>query len=250
MDARMRAEAITTRLGAVALPLGVILLVVATAIHPSREEPMDNPAIFTEYAQSNSWVAVHLAQWFAILLIIGGLVALYYSITAKPEANAAVARFGLAGALLTGASLTMLQAVDGVALKRAVDAWASAPTDQEAAAFDYRSSEVDRVCPSELLRHPAGTHPYSAWAGYRVGHRLPRLARVDSRGLRSRMDRARTDDALHRLLRLDPQAGGPSSHGLVGVHHGCLMWRNSSRGRLARPESAPPDPARPPASPR
>ena len=48
MDARMRAEAITTRLGAVALPLGVILLVVATAIHPSREEPMDNPAIFTE----------------------------------------------------------------------------------------------------------------------------------------------------------------------------------------------------------
>ena len=135
MDARMRAEAITTRLGAVALPLGVILLVVATAIHPSREEPMDNPAIFTEYAQSNSWVAVHLAQWFAILLIIGGLVALYYSITAKPEANAAVARFGLAGALLTGASLTMLQAVDGVALKWAVDAWASAPAAGAVAAF-------------------------------------------------------------------------------------------------------------------
>src|SRR5215204_5837927 len=136
MDARMRAEAITTRLGAVALPLGVILLVVATAIHPSREEPMDNPAIFTEYAQSNSWVAVHLAQWFAILLIIGGLVALYYSITTKPEAHAAaVARFGFAAALLTGASLTMLQAVDGVALKWAVDNWVRVPADQVAAAF-------------------------------------------------------------------------------------------------------------------
>src|SRR5215210_3274064 len=136
MDARMRAEAITARIGAIALPLGVILFVVVTAIfHPHREAPMDNPAVFMEYAQSDSWVAIHLAQWFAALLLIGGLVALYYSITAKPEANAAVARFGFAAALLTGASLTMLQAVDGVALKWAVDAWASAPADQEVAAF-------------------------------------------------------------------------------------------------------------------
>jgi uncharacterized membrane protein len=97
---------------------------------------MDNPAIFMEYAQSDSWIAVHFGQWFGALLIVGGLVALYYSITTKPEADvAAVARFGLAGALLTGASVTMLQAVDGVALKWAVDAWASAPADQEVAAF-------------------------------------------------------------------------------------------------------------------
>src|SRR5215212_738743 len=137
MDELIEAEAITTRIGAIALPLGIILFVVVTAIlHPNREAPMDNPAIFTEYAQSDSWVAVHLAQWFAALLIIGGLVALYYSITTKPEANAAaVARFGFAAALLTGASLTMLQAVDGVALKWAVDAWSSAPAGGEVAAF-------------------------------------------------------------------------------------------------------------------
>ena len=49
MDARMGAEAITTRIGAIALPLGIILLVAATAIHPSREAPMDNPAVFMEY---------------------------------------------------------------------------------------------------------------------------------------------------------------------------------------------------------
>jgi hypothetical protein len=29
-----------------------------------------------------------------------------------------------------------------------------------------------------------------------------------------------------------------------------LMWRNSSRGRIARPESAAPEPAEPPTSPR
>ncbi len=135
MDARLGAEVTTTRIGAIALPLGIILLVVATAIHPSREEPMDNPAVFMEYAQSQSWVAVHFAQWFAILLIVGGFVALYYSITTKPEASTGVARFGLAAAVLTGASLTMLQAVDGVALKWAVDAWASAPANQQVAAF-------------------------------------------------------------------------------------------------------------------
>jgi hypothetical protein len=135
MDARMVPEAITTRTGALALPLGSILLWVSTAVHPSREDVMDNPAVFMEYAQSDSWITVHLAQWFAGLLIVGGLVALYYSITTKPEAGAGVARFGLAGAVLTLASITILQAVDGVALKWAVDAWASAPADQEAAAF-------------------------------------------------------------------------------------------------------------------
>jgi len=57
------------------------------------------------------------------------LVALYYSITSKPEVNAAVARFDFAAAVLTGASLTMLQAVDDVALKWAVGNWASASAD-------------------------------------------------------------------------------------------------------------------------
>jgi hypothetical protein len=41
-------DAITTRLGAVALPLGVIVLVVAEIFHPSREDPMDNAAVFKE----------------------------------------------------------------------------------------------------------------------------------------------------------------------------------------------------------
>lgn len=136
MDARMEMEAITTRLGAVALPLGIILFVVATAIfHPHREDPMDNPAVFMEYAQSDSWVVVHFVQWIAALLLIGGLVSLYYSITKKPEAGTGVARFGLVSAVVTATAFTMLQAVDGVALKWAVDAWASAPAGEEVAAF-------------------------------------------------------------------------------------------------------------------
>src|SRR5215218_1682744 len=247
----MRAEAITTRLGAVALPLVVIVLVVATALHPNREAPMDNPAIFTEYAQSDSWVAVHLAQWFAALLIIGGLVALYYSITTKPEANVAVARFGFAAALLTGASLTMLQAVDGVALKWAVDAWASAPAGGEVAAFSaaqaLRWTEYALQSYSNILLGLtfilygltiALGNVYPRWLGWLAaasgvawivhGLMVPYIGLFDS---------------IPRLVAIVLMA-------LWAFIIAALMWRNSSRGLLSRPESAHPEPAEPPASPR
>jgi hypothetical protein len=127
--------ATTTRIGAVALPLGIIVILVSENLHPSREDPMDNPAVFMEYAHSDSWTAIHLSQYFGFLLLIGGLVALYYSVSARPGVGAAVAPFGLAAAVTTAASFTVLQAVDGITLKRAVDVWASAPAEQEVAAF-------------------------------------------------------------------------------------------------------------------
>jgi hypothetical protein len=128
-------DAITTRLGAVALPLGIIVILVAQIFHPGREHPMDFPAVFMEYAQSNIWTAVHLAEYFGYLFLLGGLVALYYSVSAKPGVGAGLAPFCHAAAVTTAASFTVLQAVDGIALKRAVDAWASAPAAQETAAF-------------------------------------------------------------------------------------------------------------------
>src|SRR5215212_10039974 len=127
--------AITTRIGAVAMPLGIVVILVSEYFHPSREDPMDNPAVFMEYAHSDIWTAVHLAEYFGFLLLLGGLVALYYSVSAKPGVSAGLAPFGLAAAVATAASFTVLQAVDGIALKRAVDAWASAPAAQKPAAF-------------------------------------------------------------------------------------------------------------------
>jgi len=117
------------------LPIGVVLIALSEVFHPQREDPMDNPAVFMEYANSDSWTTVHLVQYFGFLLILGGLVALYYSISANPGRGAGLAPFGLAAAVTTAASYTVLQAVDGITLKRAVDAWASAPADQETAAF-------------------------------------------------------------------------------------------------------------------
>jgi len=115
--------------------LSLIVLVISTQLHPAHENPMDNPAVFREYAQSDLWIAVHLGQFVGFLLVVGGLVALYFPLATRADAAAAVARFGLAAAVTTGASFTILQAVDGIALKRAVDAWASAPPNQQVAAF-------------------------------------------------------------------------------------------------------------------
>jgi len=126
---------ITTRVGAAALPLGVVLLAVSEIFHPSGKDPMDNPAVFREYAESDIWTTVHLGQYFGFLLVLGGLVALYYSLAARPGRAAGLAPFGLAAAVTTAASYTVLQAVDGIALKRAVDAWVVAPSGQATAAF-------------------------------------------------------------------------------------------------------------------
>ena len=135
METGVEPRAFWGRIGAIALPLGVILLVAATAVHPSREDPMNHTAVFREYAQTDGWIAIHFTQWLAALMFFGGLVALYFAMTAKKEGPKPLARFGLVAVVLTAAAITMLQAVDGVALKWAVDAWAVAPADQESSAL-------------------------------------------------------------------------------------------------------------------
>ena len=245
MDTRTGAEVLTTRVGALALPLGIILLVVATAIHTSREDVMDNPAVFMGYAQSDSWVAVHLAQWLAALLVFGGWIALYYSLTARPDSSAGVARFGFGAAVLTLASITMLQAVDGVALKWAVDAWASAPADQEVAAF----------AAAEAVRWTESRYALQSYSNILLGLTLIlyglaiALGTVYPRWLGWVAAGSGVAWIVHGLM--VPYIGFFDSIprgvalGLLAVWAfiiAVLMWR------MARPESAPPDLATPSAS--
>jgi hypothetical protein len=130
-----RNDAVTIRLGAAALALGIIVPIVATAIHPHREDVMDNPTVFTEYANSHNWITVHFAQWAGALLLFGGLLGVYYAIRTNSGLATGLARLGAAAAVQAAAAITALQVVDGVALKWAVDAWASAPADHKDAAF-------------------------------------------------------------------------------------------------------------------
>jgi hypothetical protein len=116
---------------------------------------MDNVAVFMEYAQDDSWVATHFVQWLAAVFLMGGFIPVYVSIASRVEKGVVAARFGLAAALLTAAGFTMLQAVDGIALEWAVDAWSAASAaDRDAlfaAALSVRWTEYALQSYSNLL---------------------------------------------------------------------------------------------------
>jgi hypothetical protein len=124
---RQRSGNAVIRFGAVALPLGLITAFAATAIHPHREDPMNDPAVFTEYAQDSDWIVVHFAQWAGSLLLFAGLLGVYYAIRPRTGPGSGPARLGLAATGQATAAITALQVVDGVALKWAVDAWVAGP---------------------------------------------------------------------------------------------------------------------------
>jgi hypothetical protein len=62
-------------------------------------------------------------------------VALCGALGRGPATSAAWARLATAAAITAAAAYGVLQVVDGVALKRAVDAWEAAPTGEKSAAF-------------------------------------------------------------------------------------------------------------------
>jgi hypothetical protein len=71
----------------------------------------------------------------AVLLISAGLLALYFALDVRAGGAAWVARLGAVSAAVALGLYGVLQAVDGVALKQAVNAWASAPEAEKAARF-------------------------------------------------------------------------------------------------------------------
>jgi Domain of unknown function (DUF4386) len=128
-------ERAVLRIGAVSFVAGLAAAVVFELLHPSRQDPNDNLLVFTEYGHVGGWVTVHLGALAGALLLIGALVALCASVGLGRPVAAAWARLAAASAVTTAAAYGVLQVVDGVALKRAVDAWVYAPADGKTAAF-------------------------------------------------------------------------------------------------------------------
>src|SRR5215212_8515826 len=109
---------------------GLLLTLIVTHEHPAGDD--DNyPVIFAKYAKSNDWVAVHLIQFASVLLVLGGLLVLYRVLQLRGLVPV-LAGIAAAAAIATAAAWAALQAIDGVALKHAVDAWASASGPQKA----------------------------------------------------------------------------------------------------------------------
>jgi len=68
-------------------------------------------------------------------VIIAGLLVLFFALNIHHGTAGWAARFAAVSAVVALALYGVLQAVDGVALKQAVDAWASAPAAEKAARF-------------------------------------------------------------------------------------------------------------------
>lgn len=114
--------------------VGIAAEYVVTDFHPAHEAPNDHHAVFAEYAASDSWIAVHLGQFAAGMLIIVGILGLLRALR-PADGSTLLTRAGEAAAVVTASVLAMLQAVDGVALKHAVDSLAAAPAALHDAAF-------------------------------------------------------------------------------------------------------------------
>jgi hypothetical protein len=124
------------RMGSIAFFAGLAIALVSTlAFHPTGtgEELMNNPFIFGVYAEDPLWIASHIGQFAGILLIFaGGFVALYRLLVKSESAIAsALSWLGLVTAIITASTFTILQAVDGVALKIASDTWYAIPPGED-----------------------------------------------------------------------------------------------------------------------
>jgi len=68
-------------------------------------------------------------------VIVAGLLVLFFALNVYSGMPGWASRFGAVSAVVTLALYGALQAVDGVTLKQAVDAWVSAPDAEKAARF-------------------------------------------------------------------------------------------------------------------
>lgn len=130
MDKRRR-----WRLAAWLLFAGVLVSLVAGLFHAESGDANDHVASFAAYAASGIWTFVHLGQFVGMALLIAGLFVLLPALVVRPGLLAVTARFGALAAATALALYGALQAVDGVALKHAADAWAAAPAPEEPARF-------------------------------------------------------------------------------------------------------------------
>jgi hypothetical protein len=122
------------RLSATLLLIGQLLYIVVTLFHADGEAN-NHPAVFAEYAASRSWTAVHMGQFACMAIFLAGLFALFFALDVRAGTARWAGRFGAALAAVTLAVYGGVLAVDGVALKQAVNAWASAPEAEKAARF-------------------------------------------------------------------------------------------------------------------
>jgi hypothetical protein len=163
-----------------ALLLGGLVFNAAVTMlfHPSGDEDV-HETIFAQYAASDSWEWVHFGQLAGVLVALGGLLVLHQVLRSRTPT---LSGFAAAMTVATAAVWAALQAVDGIALKQAVDAWAAA--DEGSQSFRFADAETVRwtewglqsymrvLLGATLLLFGAAiltTHLLAAWTGWIAG---------------------------------------------------------------------------------
>jgi hypothetical protein len=122
------------RIGSSLLLGGLVAEYVVSIFHPAHENPNDHHAVFAEYAASGNWIAVHLGQFAAGLVVVAAIITLLRAL--RPTTGPALlTRVAEGAAILTASMITVLQGIDGFTLKHAVDSLAGSPPEMRAAAF-------------------------------------------------------------------------------------------------------------------
>lgn len=114
------------RLAATLLFGGLFIFFLAGLFHADRLDANNHAAAFADYADSGVWIAAHLGQFVGMVIMNVGLLVLFVALNFDSGTAQWLGRFGAIAALVSVALYGILQAVDGIALKHAVDAWANA----------------------------------------------------------------------------------------------------------------------------
>jgi len=147
-----------------------VLLFIGSYLHPLGADPNDARAAFAEYAGDRLWVTSHLTQLAGVVLMVAAILL----VTRWLEAAGANvwARLAAAAAVASLALAATLQAVDGVALKRMVDACAAAPASEKdtafRAAFAVRQVEIGLAAMASLLLGATATLSGLALSAHRA----------------------------------------------------------------------------------
>lgn len=117
------------------LVVGIVVAAAAGVLHPSHELPNDHVAAFTEYANSSAWTVIHLGQFVGMAMVIAAFLLLSPLIDTRASIVDWLNRLGVIAATAALVLYAVLQAVDGVGLKQAVDTWSIAPEQEKMARF-------------------------------------------------------------------------------------------------------------------
>jgi hypothetical protein len=132
------------RMGSVAFIADIIIIIVSTSFHASSEDLTNHPIVFAIYAESDPWIAAHIGEFAGVMLVFGGGFLALHRLLIRSESRtaSALAWMGLAVTILVASTFSILQGIDGIALKRAVDSWyAITPAASEEKAIAFRVAE-------------------------------------------------------------------------------------------------------------